>query len=215
MALTSSGLNLAQSTERSWEPLEPQCGSSDEETSRTGPPMDSQAQESQWPSTSLSTEESRSVLLTPHPYPSDLSSTPTERFGILPQDEGYSTFDPVPLTNKALWSTPSACLVWQETPWRSEPPCRFPRGYAAGYDIPMPLPDSPLRWWHGAYKGKGKSCLIAAADGDEDMAGEAGEQPGGLLGQPTPPTKKDSNRLAPCLNTNDRGPITWNRRSKP
>ncbi len=118
------------------------------------------------------------MLLMPHPYLSDLSSTPTGRYGIPPQDEGYSTFDPEPLTNKAPWSTPSPVSYGRKSHSAPEPSCKFPRGYAAGYDIPMPLLDSPPQRWHGTYKGKGKSRLMAAADGDKDMGGAPGGAPG-------------------------------------
>ncbi len=178
-APTLSGPNSARSTERSWGLPEPWHGSFDEETSRTEAPMDSQAQESQWPSSSPSTWGNHSVLLTPHPYLSDSSLTPIGKYGIPLQGEGYSPFDPEPLTNKPPWSTPSPVSYGKKSHGAPELPCRFPRGYAAGYDITMLLPDSPPLRRHGTYKGKGRSGLIAAADGDEEMAGGGPAPPEG------------------------------------
>ncbi len=53
----------------------------------------------------------------------------------------------------------------------------------------MPLPDSPPYQQQGTYRGKGKSCLIAGADGDEDMAG------GGPVPPPGPPNPTNEERL--------------------
>ncbi len=52
----------------------------------------------------------------------------------------------------------------------------------------MPLPDSPPYRQQGTYRGKGKSQLIAGADGDEDMAG-------GPVPPPGPPDPTDEERL--------------------
>ncbi len=102
----SSGLSYLQSTGKSWGLPGQRHGSSGDETSRTEQSTAFRAQENPWPFTSPSTEENRSALLTPHPYPSDSSSMPIARFGIPPQGEGYSPFDQEPLTNKQPWSSP-------------------------------------------------------------------------------------------------------------
>ncbi len=144
--------------------------------------MASPVQESPWPSISPLTEESRSTLLMLLPYPSDSSSTPTGRYGTLCRDEGYSTFDPEPLTNKAPWTTPSPVLYRRRDHGAPKPPCEFPYGYA-----PQPLPDEPPRYQQcGVYRGRGMSRLLAAARDDQDM-GEGGS------GAPPEPT--DAERL--------------------
>ncbi len=45
--------------------------------------------------------------------------------------------------------------------------------------MPMPLPDLPPLRRHGTYKGKGRSRLITAAEGDDEMEG----------GGPAPPER--------------------------
>ncbi len=137
-----------------------------------------------WPSTSPSIEENPSALLMPRPFLNDSQPMPREKSGILLQGEGYSTFDPEPLTSKLPWSTPSPVSYGRKDHGAPELLFRFPYGYTAGYDFPMPLPDSPPHWRHGAYKGKGMSCLIAG--GDHEMEG-------GRLGPPADPT--DAKRL--------------------
>ncbi len=186
-APTSSGPNSPKWIGRSWELQGPPPGSGDATTSRTGPLMGSQARESRWPSSSLSTEGNRSALLTPHPYPSDLSSTPTGGYGIPPPGEGYSPFDPEPLTSKQPWRMPSPVWYGRKSHGAPELSCEFPRGYAAGYDLPKPLPDSPPLRRHGTYRGEGKSHLIAAA-GDDKMEG-------GGPGLPDEPGPTDEERI--------------------
>ncbi len=79
--------------------------------------------------------------------------------------------DPELLMSKEPWSTPSPVSYGRRHPGVPEPSCEFPQGYSAGYDLPGPLPDSPPLRWHGTYKGKGKSRLITAAQGDDEMEG--------------------------------------------
>ncbi len=74
----------------------------------------------------------------------------------------------------------------------------------------MLLPDSPPRRWHGTYKGKGKSRLIAAANGDEDMVGETGGPP------PIGPTDEERIEQAHALYDRERQRANHlDRRSKP
>ncbi len=165
MGLTSSGQNSRTSTKKSWVPPEQPHGSSDDRTSRTEPQMVSRVHESPWPSILPLIEGSRSMLLTPLPYPSVSRPTLSERFGILPRDEGYSTFDPEPLTSKVPWSMPSPVSYGRKDHGAPEPSFRFPYGYA-----PQPLPDEPPQYrQHGVYRGRGMSRLLAAAGGDHDM----------------------------------------------
>ncbi len=134
----------------------------------------SRAQENPWPSTLPSTGENPSTLLMLHPYQSDSSSMPPVRFGILPQAGDYSRYDPKPLTSKEPWSMPSPVSYGRRDLGTPTPACKFPHGYA-----PQLLPDSPPLRWHGTYKGKGRSRLIAAAEGDDEMEG----------GGPAPPDR--------------------------
>ncbi len=164
MALISSGPNFPKSTERSWVLPEQWHGSSDDRMSRTERQMASLAHESPWPSTSPLTEGNHSVLLTPLPYLSDLRPTTRGRFGTLPPDEGYYTFDPEPLMSKVPWSTPSPVSYGRRDHGAPERPSKFLYGYAARYDFPMPLPDLPPYQRQGTYRGKGTSHLIAGGD---------------------------------------------------
>ncbi len=122
MVPTSSGLNSPRWIERSWELPEPSHGSGDNMTLRTGTPMDSQAQESRWPSSSPLTEGSRSALLMLHPYRSGSSSTPIERYGIPPPRGRILTLRPRTADEQTALEDALAGVVWQETPWRS-PSC--------------------------------------------------------------------------------------------
>ncbi len=179
---TSSGQNSPKSTGRSWASPEQRHGSLGEEMSRTRSPTASQGHESPWPSISPLTEGSRSMLLTLLPYPSDWSSMPTGRYGIPPQVKDYYTFDHKPLTSKAPWSTPSPVSYGRKDHGAPEQPHRFPFGYA-----PQPLPDEPPQYrWHGVYRGRGTSRLLAAAGGDHDM---------GAGGSGAPPEPTDAERL--------------------
>ncbi len=100
----------------------------------------SRAHENPWPYTSPFTGANPSTLPTPCPYPSAWSATPTGRYGTPPQGEGYLPFGPELLKSRALWNTPFACIIWQKLRGAPERPCEFPRGYAARYDLPGPLP---------------------------------------------------------------------------
>ncbi len=169
----SSGQNSTKLTEKSWERQEQRHGSSDEEMSRTGQSTAFRAQGNPWPFTSPLTGGDHSIHQMPRPYLSDWNSTATERSGTRPQGDGYLPFDPELLTSKVPWSTPSPVLYGRKDHGALELSCEFPRGYAAGYDLPRPLPDSPPLRRHGTYKEKGSSRLIAAAEGDNEM-GEGG-----------------------------------------
>ncbi len=79
-----------------------------------------------------------------------------------------------------------------------EQPCRFPFGYA-----PQPLPNEPPLRWHGAYREKGKSRLIAGAEGDQDMGDEGGAQPGRVPG-PANPTDEERLEQARTLYEGER-----------
>ncbi len=199
-ALTLSGQNSARLIERSWGSPEQRHGSSDDETSKIGPQTASPVQENRWPSISPLTEGNHSAPLTPLPYLRDWSSTAIEKYGTPLRDEDYSTYDPEPLTNKAPWSTPSPVLYGKKNRGAPEPPHRFPHGYA-----PQLLPDEPPNYRRqGTYRGKGKSRLLAGADGDEEMGGGgAGAQPGGLSG-PADPTDEERLEQAHALYDHER-----------
>ncbi len=77
-----------------------------------------------------------SVLLTPLPYLSDSSSMPIARYGIPLRDEDYSTFDPQTADKQGALEHALTCIVCKKNHGAPELPCRFPRGYAAGYDTP-------------------------------------------------------------------------------
>ncbi len=167
--LTLSGQNSPRSIEKSWVSPEQWHGSSDDGMSKTEPLTASWDLENPWHSTSPSIEGSPSALLTLHPYLNESQPTPRGRSGTRLQEEDYYTFDPEPLTNKAPWSTPSPVSYGRRDHGAPEWPSRFPYGYAARYDLPIPLPDSLPYRRQGTYKGKGTSRLIAG--GDHEMEG--------------------------------------------
>ncbi len=115
-----------------------------------------------------------------------LRPTPRGKYGIPLREGDYTSSDPEQLMSKVPWSMPSPVSYGRRDHGAPEPPFRFPYGYAARYDFPTPLPDSPPRRWQGTYKGKGTSCLLAAAGGDDDMGA-------GGSGPPANPT--DTERL--------------------
>ncbi len=53
------------------------------------------------------------------------------------------TLRPRTTDEQVPWSTPSPVLYGRRDHGAPEPPCKFPQGYAAGYDLPGPLPNSP------------------------------------------------------------------------